>query len=81
MNDKHLTALTEYGFAALDLQLYIDTHPDNTEAIHMYNETVRAYQTARQEYENMHGPLYSFVSMSNPERFTWVDCPWPWETM
>ena len=79
MNNKELTALMESGFAALDLQLYIDTHPDDTEAIAVYNECVHAYEQARAAFEKARGPLYSFISESNPARFSWVDTPWPWE--
>ena len=79
MKDKELAALMESGFAALDLQLYIDTHPSDAEAIAVYNECALNYEKARQEYEKAHGPLYSFISPSDPKRFTWVDSPWPWE--
>jgi len=79
MNDKEMKALMESGFAALDLQLYIDTHPSDAEAIAAYNECVKSYEAAREAYEKSHGPLYNFISQSDPKRFTWVDTPWPWE--
>ena len=79
MKDKELTALSESGFAALDLQLYIDTHPDDTEAIAVYNECVDAYEKAREAFEKKHGPLYSFICKSDPAHSSWVDTPWPWE--
>ena len=80
MNDKEFLKLTENGFAALDLQLYIDTHPFDAEAIAAYNECVRELAKAREACEKSRGPLFSFIAMSDPARFTWVDGPWPWET-
>ena len=79
MKNRELAALTEKSFEALDLQLYIDTHPDDSEAIMKYNESVRALAILQNEFEKAHGPLYSFTSLSNESRFTWVDAPWPWE--
>ncbi|MCL2061386.1 MAG: spore coat protein CotJB [Firmicutes bacterium] len=79
MEHQFLKELAEKSFAALDLQLYIDTHPDDAAAIARYNESVRALSRLQAEYEKTIGPLYSFVSPSADTRFTWVDTAWPWE--
>ena len=79
MNNELLKELSAQSFAALDLQLYIDTHPDDAEAIAAYNECVRAYEAARVGFEKSHGPLYSFVSPGPDTHFDWVNSPWPWE--
>lgn len=76
---KDLLDLTADAFSALDLQLYIDTHPENTDAIAVYNETVRALQKKQAEYIKSHGPLFSFIDVSDEKRFNWIDSPWPWE--
>jgi len=74
-----LKTVDEYGFAALDLQLYIDLNPNNKEAIAKYNEMVKAYNQARLAYEDQHGPLRNFVEESNPNHFDWIANPWPWD--
>lgn len=74
-----LSKLTQLEFYAVDLQLYIDTHPTDKQAISDYNRTVREASVVRAEYEKMHGPLYNFVSLVNDEKSDWINEPWPWE--
>ena len=77
--DEINAALMANGFSALDLQLYIDTHPGDVNAIAMYNERVRELKKAREEYEKMHGTLFSFNDYLDAARSNWIDSPWPWE--
>ena len=79
MKNQLLHELTAKSFAALDLQLYIDTHPGDAQAIAKYNEMVKSLAHTRAEYEKTNGPLYSFVSPSQDAHFCWVNSPWPWE--
>ena len=74
-----LKALCEYGFKALDLQLFIDINPDCTEAIEKYNETVELYEKAKEAYENKFGPIRSFVCGSDSNKFKYIKSPWPWD--
>ncbi len=74
-----LEELTILDFMAVDLGLYLDTHPEDTEAIKQYNVVVSNADKIRTQYEKQHGPLCSFRSGSNSSMFTWIDCPWPWE--
>jgi len=79
--EKHelLHKLSETEFAALDLQLYLDTHPCDAEAIEKYNCAVSDGDKLRKEYTERYGRLFSFIEESNPERFDWIDNPWPWD--
>lgn len=77
--DCILSKLTELNFFAVDLQLYLDTHPDDTEAIAKYNSVVKEADELRALYEDNVGPIYSFRSYSNSDKFSWIDNPWPWE--
>ena len=72
---KELTAL---DFYTLDLQLYLDTHPDDREALARYNAVVEEANTLRREYEKLFGPLYSFRSPSK-QPWQWNNDPWPWQ--
>lgn len=77
--DEVLSYLTMLDFKLVDLQLYLDTHPEDICAIKMYNETVAEACEVREAYEQHFGPLCSFRSSSNQEKFTWINNPWPWE--
>ncbi len=76
--DELLKDITILDFLAVDLHLYLDTHPMETEAIELYNQVVRDADKLRCKYEKMYGPLCSFRSASR-DRWTWIDCPWPWD--
>jgi len=77
--DPELKALCEYGFKALDLQLFIDVNPDCVEAIEKYNETVELYKKAKEVYERKAGALRSFVCGSSDNNFDYIKSPWPWD--
>lgn len=68
----------EYGFALDDAILFLDTHPEDPDALAYYREIRDAYQAAYQEYEAQIGPLQ--LAGADPEKgWTWLDAPWPWE--
>lgn len=73
-----LNKLMALDFAAVDLQLYLDTHPHDRNALAKYNSTVCQAQRLRQAYENMYGPLFSFRSASRYP-WQWINEPWPWQ--
>jgi len=77
--DALLKRLSILDFIAVDLQLFLDTNPDNTEAIEKYNSIINEAEAVRYEFEEMYGPLCSFRSMSPECYFKWIDCPWPWQ--
>jgi spore coat protein JB len=76
--DEILQQLTILDFAAVDLQLYLDTHPNDTQALEQYNNTVTQADELRAEYEENFGPLFSFRSLAG-KKYTWLDNPWPWQ--
>lgn len=55
--DELLRAIAEASFFALDLQLYLDTHPDDSRAIEMYREAVKQYQACKAAFEDSFYPL------------------------
>jgi spore coat protein JB len=73
-----LFKLTQLDFSAIDLQLYLDIHPDDKKAIAEYNKTVGEAAKLRAEYEQKNGALTARAS-SDPNKFKWIDDPWDWE--
>ena len=74
-----LLKLSQVEFCAIDMQLYLDTHPNDSVAIKKYNQFVAEAENLRCEYEKNYGPLFSYIQASNENKFSWIDEPWPWE--
>ena len=66
------------GFCALDMMLYLDTHPCDKEAIAYYKQCVDMYTKARDQFEENFGPLQARSSMAE-NTWMWADMPLPWE--
>ncbi len=77
--DELLKAITAMDFYAVDMALYLNTHPDDSEALARYNAVVGEANTLRSQYENQFGPMYSFRSTS-PSPWQWMNDPWPWQS-
>lgn len=54
-----LKAIMEADFFALDLKLYLDTHPDDERAIGMFREAVKQYKACKAAFEESFYPLTS----------------------
>ena len=70
--------LNAYAFAAYDWNLYLDTHPEDRDAIAMFHKMVDKANMLRQEFEEKYGPLTAAAS-KNMQYWNWLDDPWPWE--
>ena len=51
-----IKAVMELGFAAVDMNLYLDNNPDDQTAVSTYNSFVSQYAKARSNYEKQYGP-------------------------
>ena len=66
-------------FALNDAALFLDTHPDNADALAYYRKQLDLRGVAVKDFEDKFGPLTHSESAGGP-RWTWVDGPWPWQT-
>ena len=81
MSTEHndLDRTYSYPFCSWDIRLYLDSHPDDRQAL-------RLYQTYQEHTDPCNyaaipecfcgggqGGLYSLI------HWPWVDAPWPWE--
>jgi len=73
-----LHKIMQTDFACIDLHLYLNTHPSDTDAIALYNKYGMEVKTLTQEYEKKIGPL-SYAAPSNEKHFDWINMPWPWQ--
>ena len=68
----------ELGFVMTEALLYLDTHPNDNEAIEYYNTMKKRYNDAVEAYENSIGPL-TFNSTGVNNYFDWAATPLPWD--
>lgn len=69
--------IDELSFALDDTRLFLDTHPDNQEALMYYERTMQLRNRAVRDYTNKFGPVSQYdINLSNG--WTWNDCPLPW---
>jgi len=75
-----LIKVQEMGFVALELNLYLDTHPCDKDALNDFNCAVKLLKKYKQAYEQEFGPLLNFgMSGFAKESWQWIENPWPWE--
>lgn len=72
-----LKELMAMSFAITELNLYLDTHSDDTEALDLFRSYVELYQKAVETYEKLYGPLV-VTEAGKDGTFDWVQDPWPW---
>ena len=75
-----LQNITEISFAAYDTLLFLDTHPDDQQALAYYREMSQKRQEAMAEYGRQFGPLtVDCASVAAGNHWQWINQPWPWE--
>ena len=74
-----MAELQQLSFALVDLNLYLDTHPQNQQAAEDFNTLFQKYWEAKTLYESKYGPLTNFGYSPASYPYAWVNCPWPWE--
>lgn len=74
-----LKKLQETSFMLVELNLFLDTHPDHAEARKAYNRYSDRLAHLREEYFTAFGPTMNFGVCPAGNDFSWVNSPWPWE--
>jgi len=74
-----LLQIQELEFTAIDLNLYLDTHPDDQQALSLYNSIVPQLRKSIEAYEQHYGPLLNFGMAASQHPWQWINSPWPWE--
>ena len=72
------TDLQTLGFAIQELALYLDTHPEDKEALELYRAYQKTGHRAMMEYSEKCGPLNHKMPVDD-KTYTWLSDPWPWE--
>lgn len=74
-----LTYVDAYTFGKIDLNLYLDTHPNDRAMIELFNQYRVECENAVKEYEKRFGPLTIDSEATLAYPWSWNQSPWPWE--
>lgn len=71
--------ITLTKFACVDASLFLDTHPDDEQALRFFQEHNRLYNEAMDAYAKAYGPLTISHARNCDTYWDWVNQPWPWQ--
>jgi spore coat protein JB len=76
-----MSRIQQIEFMAVELNLYLDTHPNDCRALMEYNFYTQQLNMLKKYYEQMYGPITGFGGSPSYGRWKWIDSPWPWENV
>ncbi len=77
--ERMLYELDSISFAAHELNLYLDMHPEDQSMTTLFNDYRRKLEELTKNYESMYGPLTVNSNEMENKTFSWVNTSWPWE--
>lgn len=78
--EELMHSIHELRFAAIDLNLFLDTHPECKSAVIDYNNITKDLKAVVSMYEKKYGPLTNFGGSESKYPWAWTEEPWPWES-
>ncbi|WDL96088.1 spore coat protein CotJB [Alicyclobacillus sp. ALC3] len=76
---QYLGELQSVDFVLVELTLYLDTHPDDAQAIAQFGQFQRRKMALMSQIENAYGPLREYGNSPAGNHWSWADSPWPWQ--
>lgn len=73
-----LGELMALDFVIKELNLYLDTHKDDSEAFRTLQSTLALYEEGKERYVKKYGPL-TIRDLKHADCFSWLCDPWPWD--
>jgi spore coat protein JB len=74
--DAAMRKLQGAKFALVEMQLYLDTHPEDLEAIAAYKKYEAKYNVLLDEFEEQYGAVRQLTAPG----VAWFKNPWPWDS-
>ncbi len=71
--------LQTIDFVLVELTLYLDTHPDDVEALNQFNHFSKNRKQVKKAFESQFGPLLQYGNSYSDCPWNWKDAPWPWQ--
>ena len=75
--EEMMKQIQSYNFAVIELAQYLNTHPNDRNALELYNKYSKELEELREKYQKMFGPLTIYYP--NQNEWKWIEGPWPWE--
>lgn len=70
----------QYNFALTDLSLYLDLHPNDQNALALYNQYNQILKQIEEKYNSMYPPLsQNSIYITKNNNWNWLTAAWPWE--
>ena len=76
--EKLLNMFSAAQFAVWETHIFLDTHPNNVEAMKKLKEFKEKAKNLRMQYEEKFGSITADDLYGN-YRTQWLNDPWPWE--
>ncbi|CAM2970729.1 spore coat protein CotJB [Paenibacillus sediminis] len=74
-----LEQLQVFDFALVELNLYLDTHPNDLQSIQQYNTLTQERTKLAYQFQQLYGPLQNFGHAYSKFPWEWSKSPWPWQ--
>lgn len=74
--EELMRAIMEADFFAMDLKLYLNTHPDDMRALEMYREACKQYKACKAVFEDSFYPLTA-CGAGKDDCWDWPEGVWP----
>lgn len=71
--------IDELQFVALELNLFLDTHPNDKQALRDYAQVSQSLMRVVDIYQRTYGPLFGSGFGPSGYPWQWIEEPWPWE--
>lgn len=76
---QRLEEIQAVDFAILELNLYLDTHPQDQAAMQQFNQFTQYSKKLKSEFEERYGSLQNFGNSYTDANWSWGTAPWPWQ--
>lgn len=76
--EEMLLKIQALCFAIVDLQLYLDLHPTETDKLELLKKYQNEVMALKKAYSREYNPLL-LSDVESTKEFTWIDNPWPWD--
>lgn len=74
-----LEEIQAIDFVLVELTLYLDTHPNDVQAIQQFNQCTAYSKQLKQQFEAKFGMLQHFGGSFADANWSWGRAPWPWQ--
>ena len=72
-----LHAIQVADFAVVEANLFLDSHPRDTDALQYFDKYAKLLTELKEQYAEIYGPL-EVCQYKGWDRWKWADEPFPW---